>query len=331
MSAEGYDGDSGRGKVAIHACMTPTIASCRRRQVTETNFLVRDTRLPGHFWADNEVLDVYGEELGPHGFAAYMVLCRNATNGTGKCRISTRKLAKQLGMSAGGAFNALATVVRVGLARQTSRGDRTNPGVYVLADVKALLNPDIAQSKLAARGVHTVSTTKLSAYAVNTGAHAVNMVLTPRTRNKESKRLSSRLTRLEPNPKQHGSAELSESDEHGEQNLKAVRDWLAIKKQLCEKPSEVFWARPAYCFKVAGDCLILSLPPDGRIVQAARDSQDLQRAVRAFGYSGAKFAPYPDNYTLEQFKNRFPELWTDLPAALRRKIETVRKHELALP
>jgi len=143
--------------------------------------------MPGHFWADNEVLDVFGPQLGEHGFCAYMVLCRHATNGTGVCRISTRKLARQLGMSAGGAFNALATVLRLGLARQISRGDNANPGVYVLADVKALLNPDIAQLKFAGQGAHGVSAI---AHPVNTGVHHVSAVLTPRARNKESKRLS---------------------------------------------------------------------------------------------------------------------------------------------
>jgi hypothetical protein len=168
------------------------------------DFLVRDTRLPGHFWADNEVLDIFGEQLGEHGFAAYMVLCRYATNGTGECKLSTRKLAKLLGMSAGGAFNALSIVLQVGLARQIHPGDRSNPATYSLVDVKALTNPEMAQLKLAGRGAHTVSTSQLGAHdmsagahPVNTGAHTVSGVLTPRARNKESKRLSSRLTRLQ--------------------------------------------------------------------------------------------------------------------------------------
>jgi len=58
-------------------------------------FLVRDHRMPGHFWADNEVFDVFGPQLGEHGFSAYMVQCRHATNGTRECRISTRKLARR--------------------------------------------------------------------------------------------------------------------------------------------------------------------------------------------------------------------------------------------
>lgn len=158
------------------------------------HFLVRDTRMPGHFWADNEVLDLYGSHLGAHAFAVYMAMCRSAINGTGECKISTRKLAQQLGMSAGGAYNALVHITRLGLVRQISPGDRSSPGVYVLADVKALVNPEIAQLKLAGRGAHEVSTPALrahtvstSAHPVNAGVHPVNEVLTGCTRNKEVK------------------------------------------------------------------------------------------------------------------------------------------------
>lgn len=187
--------------------------------MSEQDFLVRDTRLPGHFWADNEVLDFYGSQLGPHGFAAYMALCRNATNGTGECRISTRRIAKQLGMSAGGAFNALAIVLQLGLARQIDPGGPANPAIYVLADVKALLDPTMAQLKLAGRGAHTVSTTQVGAHTVsanahhvNAGAHTVSGVLIPRARNKESKRLSSRLKTLGGENEKTSPSQFSQSD-----------------------------------------------------------------------------------------------------------------------
>lgn len=155
--------------------------------------------MPGHFWADNEVLDVFGKQLGEHGFAAYMVLCRHATNGTGECKLSTRKLANILGMSAGGAFNALTKVLQVGLARQIHPGDTKTPATYVLVDIKALLNPDLAQLRLSGKGAHTVSTHEISAHNVSAGAHPMSggahpmsAALTPRARNMEVK-TSSRL------------------------------------------------------------------------------------------------------------------------------------------
>lgn len=168
-------------------------------------FLVRDTRMPGHFWADNEVLDLYGSHLGAHAFAVYMAMCRSAINGTGECKISTRKLAQQLGMSAGGAYNALVHIVRLGLVRQIHPGDRSSPGIYILADVKALVNPEIAQLKLAGRGAHQVNTPPLRAHTVSTpvhpvnaGAHQVNDVLTGWTRNKEVKTSSRLNTKTNP-------------------------------------------------------------------------------------------------------------------------------------
>ena len=167
-------------------------------------FLVRDHRMPGHFWADNEVLDVYGEKLGFAAFAVYMVLCRNATNGTGECRISMRKVGKIFGMSTGGVFNALTEILQLGLARQVDPGDNRHPAVYVLADVKSLTDPALAQMRLKKNSVHTVNAEAISVHGMNaeTGqrssdersVHTVNPAFTPRTRNKESKRLSTRLS-----------------------------------------------------------------------------------------------------------------------------------------
>jgi len=89
--------------------------------------------------------------LGAHGFAVYMALTRNATNGTGECKLSTSKLAAQLGMSKGGVFNALGLLVKLNLAKRIHAGDPRHPAIYVLADVKALVNPTYAQLRLAPR------------------------------------------------------------------------------------------------------------------------------------------------------------------------------------
>lgn len=206
-------------------------------------FLVRDTRMPGHFWADNEVLDEYGERLGPHGFAIYMALCRTAINGTGECRISTRKLAKQLRMSAGGAFNALALIVEIGLARQIHPGDRTGPGVYVLADVKALLNPGHAQLKLAGRGAHPVNTSQqIGVHGMNTGAHpvsagvhGVNDVLTGCTRNKEVKTSSRLKTENRGRTGQASSPQFSQADF----DQRDIRKMAEAVKEAEQRPSSV--------------------------------------------------------------------------------------------
>lgn len=166
--------------------------------MSEQEFLVRDTRMPGHFWADNEVLDIYGELLGAHGFAVYMALCRQAINGTGECKISTAAIARKLGISKGGAFNALALIVKLGLARQILPGTPRSSAVYVLADVKSLVNPEMAQMRLASvHGVNAHPPTSVhgvnaKGHSVNANGHGVNAAFTGWTRNKEDK-TSSRL------------------------------------------------------------------------------------------------------------------------------------------
>jgi hypothetical protein len=111
-----------------------------------SDFQVRDRRKPGHFWADNEVLDVFSEQLRAQGFAVYMMLTRRANNDTGECQISVRVMAKQMGMSVGAVFSALKVICDLGLARKVFAGDNRNPAIYELADVKAcvhLMNADL--------------------------------------------------------------------------------------------------------------------------------------------------------------------------------------------
>lgn len=59
---------------------------------------VRDVRRPGHFWADNEIVDDYLPGIGLHAFAVYMLLCKYA-DASGKCFPAVPTMAKQLGVS----------------------------------------------------------------------------------------------------------------------------------------------------------------------------------------------------------------------------------------
>jgi len=121
------------------------------KDATHREFVVRDHRAPGHFWADNELLDIFGPRLGPHGIAVYMVMARRADNDTGKCKLSTRRIAELVGMSKGGVFNALNLICALGLGRLEVAGTNTTPGTYVLASIKSLVrSPD-------ERGVHGVN------------------------------------------------------------------------------------------------------------------------------------------------------------------------------
>jgi len=132
-------------------------------QATQREFFVRDHRAPGHFWADNEVIDVYGPQLGPHGIAVYMAMTRRADNSSGQLRLSNARIAEQIAMSKGGVFNALKLIVTLGLARILVPGSNKTPTVYVLADVKTL-----------------------SVHPVTASVHPVTAAFIPRTRNKES-------------------------------------------------------------------------------------------------------------------------------------------------
>jgi hypothetical protein len=95
---------------------------------TAPSFLPRPTQpQPGFFWADNEIISVFGPRLGAHGIAVYMQLCWEPP----LCQSSMRQIGERVGMSKGGVFNALGLIVSLGLARKVGSG-------YELADVKAL-------------------------------------------------------------------------------------------------------------------------------------------------------------------------------------------------
>ena len=61
-------------------------------------WIVRDARRPGHYWADNEIYDIYAPIVGVHAFAVYMALCRYASS-EGASHPSTSTIADQLGIS----------------------------------------------------------------------------------------------------------------------------------------------------------------------------------------------------------------------------------------
>lgn len=171
------------------------------------DFLVRDTRQPGHFWADNELIDIYGPRIGPHGLAVYMALARRAINGTGECKLSMRTIAAQIAMSVGGVSNAMTVLLELGLARVIDRGDNRRPAVYILADVKAMTDPGYAQLRLTGSETSKAKALQNSVHPMNAGVHPlnatvhpVNSAFTTRTRNKERKTSSRLDLKTSPNP-----------------------------------------------------------------------------------------------------------------------------------
>src|SRR5260221_6164673 len=59
----------------------------------------RTKRNPGHFWADNEIVEEYLPNLSIYAFSIYMLLCYYTRSTTGRSFPSIKALAKQLKVS----------------------------------------------------------------------------------------------------------------------------------------------------------------------------------------------------------------------------------------
>lgn len=97
------------------------------------NLKVRDRRNAGHFWADNEIIDDYGERLGIAAYSVYMFLCRHAHNRTGECIKRRSEIAKAFGISHDTVLRAVKTLVDLSLiAVEENPG---HPNVFILLEV----------------------------------------------------------------------------------------------------------------------------------------------------------------------------------------------------
>jgi hypothetical protein len=98
---------------------------------------VRDSRRPGHFWADNELLYVYGPNIGIDGIAVYMALSVVANNHTGECVITLRQIAEMLGTSPQTAMRAIGKLITHKLVRCEEKGNVASrkPSIYTLLEI----------------------------------------------------------------------------------------------------------------------------------------------------------------------------------------------------
>ncbi|HWY55737.1 MAG TPA: helix-turn-helix domain-containing protein [Terriglobales bacterium] len=112
----------------------------------------------------------------------------------------------------------------------------------------------------------------------------------------------------------------------------ALKQWLSIKERLkTELPQAEWelWVRPARLLKaLAGQCLLIALPPSDRIAKAAaaRKAQ-LQALAREAGYKALSFTRYPTEHDLERWKNEYPDSYADLFDALKNRGEEARQHD----
>lgn len=86
---------------------------------------VRDTRRPGWFWINREVVTIYGARLGPDGIGVYNVLAMHADNETQVCFPSHSTIARQLGISRQTVIKKVALLKDLGLV---SVRERERPG-----------------------------------------------------------------------------------------------------------------------------------------------------------------------------------------------------------
>lgn len=106
----------------------------------------------------------------------------------------------------------------------------------------------------------------------------------------------------------------------------ALKHWLAAKAELQQQlPASEWslWVRPAYLLTVmSGGVLLVALPPNGRIVEAARARlPSLRVIVRAAGYSDVQLTRYPDDYERERVRQEYPAFYEQMLGN--------RKHEQA--
>jgi len=104
----------------------------------EERIEIRDIRQPGWFFVDNEIIDVYGKEIGVYGIAVYAILARYTSQDSQKAWPSIRTMARMLGTGKKQIQNALLALKDAGLIC-IEKTNRYN--TYTLLNVKRNVLP----------------------------------------------------------------------------------------------------------------------------------------------------------------------------------------------
>lgn len=121
----------------------------------ETIARLRDQRKPGHGWFDNEIYDVFGDELRQGGISVYMTLARLCW-GT-RVKMSLREMAGHARMSKDTFARNLKRVIELGLVIEHKGATPQSASTYDLVDVKELAAIHMRAAVQASRSVETVS------------------------------------------------------------------------------------------------------------------------------------------------------------------------------
>lgn len=99
--------------------------------------IARDAREPGWFWADNELIDLYGPLIGAIGVAVYVTLARYA-DAAGRAFPSYQTIADRLGVSRPTVIKKIKQMEDLGLIAKETRDDPAGDAasnVYVLTPI----------------------------------------------------------------------------------------------------------------------------------------------------------------------------------------------------
>jgi hypothetical protein len=103
----------------------------------------------------------------------------------------------------------------------------------------------------------------------------------------------------------------------------AMIRWAAVKLELQKQlePADYnLWVKPAYLLKLMGGGILVALPANGRVIDAAKANQDLwTKAAAKQGFAGVSFTRYPDEHELQRLKKENPEFFAQFSPALQKK------------
>lgn len=109
---------------------------------------------------------------------------------------------------------------------------------------------------------------------------------------------------------------------------RAYRTWIDVKDRLrAEMEPRDFnhFVRPMMLLTVLSGCyMLLSLPPNKRIFERARNFAKhgpLLQHLQAQGFTLAGFTAYPPDEQLVALAERFPDVFAQLSARLRARVE----------
>jgi DNA-binding MarR family transcriptional regulator len=116
----------------------------------------RNERKPRHGWFDYEVLDVFGDELGPYGITVYTVLARLCYGGF-RVTMGLRELAAHARMKKDSLARTLKRMIELGLVVEQKGRTGKSVSSYDLTDVKDLVEQMRALARERAASASSVS------------------------------------------------------------------------------------------------------------------------------------------------------------------------------